>query len=1023
MAGENDNIRIKQIKVSNNESHEIAARSLLTAGGNERTFEDILRGGFYGICSTLPSVQNKVVVTNLSLHSAISLRAGSVIRVKFTYPNTYYDPENASESLRNINLVLKDADEETVLATDPVVAYLENGVSWRAGEIVEFVYDGADWNPVQIRDEGIEPYQPIEYAIFNGSHYVDSDLRFKNTTNYSITFTIRETTPAYGLVGSYETDYDYVVKNSNATNLSWYYNTQTQVTYTQANWATNTLYTIKVNGNNLFLNNNLVLTAVKKNFTDTLTAYFGNRNSANTWNGLDGRLYGFTIDHEGVHYNYVPCYRKSDNVLGFYDAGTKAFLPVHIYGSENLVTYTKNTTGGDIVKNADLLVNQTDLQNALFTVSKDVDLQDVTNNGNITTNDIITKGDLIVQGSESDSTSSSQIQFRNTSTGAKTGYFTSNTANQFIIGLGDTSYYNFNTTNLRPVTNKAGVLDLGATGNDWRNIYLNGSFYKRNGNNTYTLTVPNKTGTIALLSDIPGAAPNEYGKISDGTTTTTADAQQDTITFAKSGDLTVDVTGDTVTYGYSHPTTTAVSASYYEVGKDALGHVVLGNAFVLPTKASWDYDDRYVRFDTNAQGLTDTQKANARTNIGAGTGNGTVTSVDSINPTAGNVALSAVRYVSQTLTDAQKIQARINIGAGTGTVQKVNNVAPDNNGNVSLTIPATNVIPAVSTANKVLLSTATSGTAKWSDFNTAGFLKTNNSGVISIDSTEYQSKLTTQTAYTAVGSSTKVPVITTNTLGQVTAISTADIVSANNATLTVQRNSNTVGTFTANASVDKTINIKDIYTVSLSDIDSTHSTAETYVFTADFSAIVESMQYTLAIDLALFNPSVSGMVYVKPEFGGITLDSSVVYTYACAPGVIAPRTPIPMLFYKENASDTQLSLSVAQAGAAVSGAASLESVSYSNNDFSAYNGDYTSVIFTAKTLNDNSILDSGGGTLEDCLIARPLTMPTATADSADFVANDGKLYTKKIEESGSTTTYSYEEVGASVELPQVLRYI
>ena len=53
------------------------------------------------------------------------------------------------------------------------------------------------------------------------------------------------------------------------------------------------------------------------------------------------------------------------------------------------------------------------------------------------------------------------------------------------------------------------------------------------------------------------------------------------------------------------------------------------------------------------------------------------------------------------------------------------------------TIPATNVIPAITTANKVLLSTTTSGTAAWSTWSTAGFLKTNTSGVVSIDSTAY----------------------------------------------------------------------------------------------------------------------------------------------------------------------------------------------------------------------------------------------------------------------------------------------
>lgn len=50
------------------------------------------------------------------------------------------------------------------------------------------------------------------------------------------------------------------------------------------------------------------------------------------------------------------------------------------------------------------------------------------------------------------------------------------------------------------------------------------------------------------------------------------------------------------------------------------------------------------------------------------TNTGTVTSVDSISPSSGNVALSAVRYVSQSLTNDQKAQARSNIGAGTSSL-------------------------------------------------------------------------------------------------------------------------------------------------------------------------------------------------------------------------------------------------------------------------------------------------------------------------------------------------------------------
>lgn len=72
-----------------------------------------------------------------------------------------------------------------------------------------------------------------------------------------------------------------------------------------------------------------------------------------------------------------------------------------------------------------------------------------------------------------------------------------------------------------------------------------------------------------------------------------------------------------------------------------------------------------------------------------------------------------------------------------------------------------------------------------------------------------QDTLTTQTAYSAKGSATKVPQITTNTLGQVTAITEVTITqpTVNDAVLTIQQNGTTVSTFSANASSAATANI------------------------------------------------------------------------------------------------------------------------------------------------------------------------------------------------------------------------
>lgn len=74
-----------------------------------------------------------------------------------------------------------------------------------------------------------------------------------------------------------------------------------------------------------------------------------------------------------------------------------------------------------------------------------------------------------------------------------------------------------------------------------------------------------------------------------------------------------------------------------------------------------------------------------------------------------------------------------------------------------------------------------------------------------------QNALSTQTAYTSKWSATKVPQITTNTLGQVTGITEVTITqpTVNNATLTVTQNWTSKWTFTSNASSDVTIALTD----------------------------------------------------------------------------------------------------------------------------------------------------------------------------------------------------------------------
>lgn len=105
----------------------------------------------------------------------------------------------------------------------------------------------------------------------------------------------------------------------------------------------------------------------------------------------------------------------------------------------------------------------------------------------------------------------------------------------------------------------------------------------------------------------------------------------------------------------------------------------------------------------------------------------------------GNSDTSLYTYLDQNFTFKTNESGESGRGKATYGVKIPNTYGWTANRTLATTndIPATNVIPAITTANKMLVSTTTSGTAKWSDWSSAGFLKTNTSGVISVDTNSY----------------------------------------------------------------------------------------------------------------------------------------------------------------------------------------------------------------------------------------------------------------------------------------------
>lgn len=235
----------------------------------------------------------------------------------------------------------------------------------------------------------------------------------------------------------------------------------------------------------------------------------------------------------------------------------------------------------------------------------------------------------------------------------------------------------------------------------------------------------------------------------------------------------------------------------------------LPNTTVIPTKTSeLDNDSGFID-DSALSGYaktTDipTQTSQLTNNSGFITANDVP--VKSVDGQIGAVVTNAVKTTSQSLTDTQKTQARTNIGAGTSSFD----------GNYE------------SLSNKPTIPTQTSQLE-------------NNSGFITASDVPVKS----------VNSKTGNVVLTADDVGALPDTTVIPVV--NDAILDIQRNGVSVGTFTANASTDKAINItvptkaSDVGAVSTSDVTTTLGTSTTKVPSekAVSDAMIHQLQVTI----------------------------------------------------------------------------------------------------------------------------------------------------------------------------------
>lgn len=260
---------------------------------------------------------------------------------------------------------------------------------------------------------------------------------------------------------------------------------------------------------------------------------------------------------------------------------------------------------------------------------------------------------------------------------------------------------------------------------------------------------------------------------------------------------------------------------------------------------------------------------------------GTVTSVNNVSPVNGNVTISIPSEVTESTVSSWGFTKN------TGTVTSVNNISPVN-GNVSLTIPTVNnptitftqggvekgsITLNQSSNETIALDAGGGGSLPSQTGNTGKFLTTDgtnpswasitiptvNNATLTIQKNGTTVQTFTANASTNATANITVPTDTgdlTNGAGFITGIDSSDVTTAlgytpvnptslstvattgaysdltgkptiptvNDATLTIQKNGTSVGTFTSNQSTDETINITAMET-DVSNITSTGKTA------------------------------------------------------------------------------------------------------------------------------------------------------------------------------------------------------
>lgn len=193
-------------------------------------------------------------------------------------------------------------------------------------------------------------YQEVEYIESSGTQYIDSGIKLNQNSKVEITYQYADNNTFARLFGDSNGTMGFIITTQTGrvnSKVQTLYNTEWRPLATDVASvipSTNKV-TLKKELNNIYVNNNLYYSYNSATFeTGRNALVFGAWTTSLSL--CNARIYALKIWQDGITItrDFIPCYRKSDSVIGLYDLVNQQF-----YTNAGTGTFTKGNDVNNII--------------------------------------------------------------------------------------------------------------------------------------------------------------------------------------------------------------------------------------------------------------------------------------------------------------------------------------------------------------------------------------------------------------------------------------------------------------------------------------------------------------------------------------------------------------------------------------------------------------------------------------------------------------------------------------------------